>query len=242
LKYLLLLLICCSFRPLAISQVLKSKSLELSVNLRHELYEHSITQYGTLPYLTDLKLAGTSVGADFGFNMQFKRGWYIIPSLGYYKFTIDDIENKGIPALPWGTTNSRTIDYRPDSTLLGYSTQKYHYNNLSLGFTLGKEFILNSKYQITTDLLFNYLITYSQKYYIGNVTYSSKQNHAFGNVVTGRLGINRTFKKLYVGTSILLPIYKQFRKDKILLDDPNERVDKWVGGYGLALRIGKYLK
>lgn len=243
LRYLILLLICCSFRQLAMSQVVKTKSLELSINVRHELHEHSITQYGTFPYLTDLKLAGTSLGADFGYKMQFNKGWYIIPSIGYYKFTIDDIENKSIPPLPWaGTRNSRFIDYRPDSTSLGYSTQKYNYNNLSLGLALGKEFSLNSKYQITTDILYNHLISYSQKYYIGNVTYSSQENYSFGMLATGRLGVKRTFKKLYVGTSLLFPIYKQFRKDKILYDDPNERVYKWFGGYGLSFRFGKYLK
>ncbi len=165
-----------------------------------------------------------------------------MPSLGYFKFAVDDIVNKSSPASPLGTRNYRSIDYRPDSTPICYSTQKYHYNNLSLGIALGKQFLINSRFEITTDILFNYLFNYSQKYYIGQVSYSTNTNNAFGYLLTGRLGINRTLNNFYIGTDILLPFYKQFEKDKVLLDNPSEKVDKWFGGYGLSLRIGKYLK
>ncbi len=155
-KWLFLFLIGYSFSTSASSQIFRSKSLELSTLVRHELQGHFITQYGSLPYLTDLKLAGTSIGADLGYKMLFRKSWYIIPSIGYYKFTVDDIINNSIPAYPLGTRRYRTIDYHPDSTPLGYSTRKYHYNNLSLGIALGKEFIINNKFQVTADMSFNY--------------------------------------------------------------------------------------
>ena len=223
------------------SQILNSKSLELSFHVRHEIQGHFTSQYGTLPYKTDLKLSGTSIGVDFGYKMLFKKNWYIIPSIGYYKFTVDDITNKSTPAAPWGTTKYRSIDYRPDSTPLGYSTQKYHYNNLSLGIALGKEFKLNRKYQFTAEMCFNYLFNYSQKYSIGQVIYSTSTKHNLGYLVTGRLGINKTFKKICIGTNLLLPVYKQIKKDKVLLDNPADKFDKWFGGYGFSLKVGKLL-
>jgi len=215
--------------------------LELTFHVRHEIQGRFISQYGTLPYKTDLKLSGTSIGVDFGYKLLFRKGWYIIPSIGYYKLKADDITNISIPESPFGTRKYRSIDYRPDSTPIGYSTQKYHYNNLSLGIALGKEIMLNSNYQFTADMSFNYLLNYSQKYSIGQLIYSTNTKKNLGYLVSGRLGINRTFKKFYIGTNLLLPVYKQFKKDKVLLDNPDEKFDKWFAGYGFLLRIGKSL-
>ncbi|HET7118396.1 MAG TPA: hypothetical protein VFI29_18005 [Hanamia sp.] len=221
------------------SQISKSKSfLELSFHVRNEIQGHFISQYGTLPYKTDLKLSGTSLGVDLGYKMLFRKGWYIIPSIGYYKFEVDDITNKSIPATPFGTTKYRSIDYRPDSIPIGYSTKKYHYNNLSLGIALGKEFMLNSKCQFTTDISFNYLLNYSQRYSVGQAIYSTNTKKDLGYLVTGRLGANRTFKKIYIGANLLIPVYKEISKDKVLFDNPDEKFDKWFGGYGFLLKIG----
>ena len=226
----------------ATSQSFGSKSLELSFQLRHEIQGSFITQYGTLPYTTDLKFSGTSIGAELGYKVLLKKSWYLTPSIGYYKFAVDKIVNKSNPSFPFGTRNYRAIDYHPDSTPFGYSTQKYHYNNLLLGIALGKEFILHANYRFTGDMVFYYLLNYSQKYHVGQVEYFASTKNTLGYLVTGRIGINKDFSKFYIGANFLLPLYKQIKKDKILFDNPNEKFAKWFGGYGFSLKIGKYLK
>jgi hypothetical protein len=106
---------------------------------------------------------------------------------------------------------------------------------------LGKELVINSNFHFTSDLLFNYLRDYSQKYYIGQTMYSVNSGNTFGYLLAGRFGINRTLGNFYIGTNILIPVYKQFRKDKVLFDNPKDKAHQWFGGYGLSLRIGRYL-
>lgn len=212
------------------------------MQVRHDLQGSYITKFGTVPYLTDLKPYGTSIEADIGYKKLFKKGWFILPSIGYYKFSVDKIINKSISATPLGTLNNRFSDYHPDSTPVGYLTKKYHYNNLSLGVAVGKGFILNSKYQLITDMAFNYLLNYSQKYAVRQATYSTNVKKEFGYLVTGRIGVDRSFQNFYLGSSLLLPIYKQLKKDITLYENPNEVMKNWFGGYGILFKVGKYFK
>jgi hypothetical protein len=94
---------------------------------------------------------------------------------------------------------------------------------------------------LTTDLTFTYLTTFSQHYNAEN-GYTTTNNKRLGYLFDYRIGVQRDFKKHYLATKFILPLYKQWRQDKVFLENPNSKLEKWFGGYGLALTVGRYLR
>jgi hypothetical protein len=237
-----LLLFCLLlFTCIVYSQTLKKQSLELTAQIRREMLADYTTQFGTVSYQNALQLYGTSFGFDLGYKRTCKGDWFIKPSIGYHKFTVDKITNNRIPARPNDPSRYRPIDYRTDSIPIGYSTSKYHYNNIAFGIAFGKAFYLNNNLSLATDFAFTYLTTFSQHYKVRN-GYTTTNNKRLGYLIDYRIGVQREFKNLFLTTNFTLPLYKQWRQDKVFLENPDSKVDTWFGGYGLALTIGKYLR
>ena len=163
------------------------------------------------------------------------------PSVGFYKFAVHRITNHRIPAWTNDPTHYRPIDYRPDSTPIGYATSKYHYNNVSFGLALGKAFYLKENLSLTTDLAFAYLITFAQHYNVEN-GYKTTNKKSLGYLFDYRIGVQREFNNYFLTTNFVLPLYKEWRQDEVFLENPDSKIDTWFGGYGLALTIGKYLR
>ncbi len=231
----LLLLSCFAY-----SQTSNKQSFELTAQLRREKQADYISQFGTVFYQNAMQLHGTSIGFDLGYKYFFG-GWFIKPSIGYYKFSVDKITNFRIPARPNDPARYRQIDYRPDSTPFGYSTSKYHYNNIEGRLALGKMFYLDKNLSLTIDLAFTYLTTFSQYYKVGD-GYTTANNKSLGYLVDYRIGMQKDFGKLYLTTNLILPLYKKWKQDQVFLENPNDKVETWFGGYGLALTIGKYVR
>lgn len=226
---------------LAYSQTFNKQSLELSTQIRQEKQADYITRFGTVSYQNDLKLYGTSIGVDLGYKRVLNGAWFIKPSIGYYRFTVDKITNNRIPARPNDPTSYRPIDYRPDSLPIGYSTSKYYYNNIAFGLAFGKDFYLNKNLSLTTDLAFTYLTTFSQHYKVGS-GYTTTNNKSLGYLFDYRIGVQKELKKLYLTANLILPLYKEWKQDQVFLENPSNKVDTWFGGYGLALTLGKYIR
>ncbi len=222
-------------------QTSKKQRIDLTTQVRREKQADYISQFGTVSYQNALQLYGTSIGVDLGYRRISNSGWFVKPSLGYYRFTVDKISNNRIPVRPNDPARYRQIDYRPDSTPIGYSTSKYHYNNIAFGLSFGKAFYVHKNLSLTTDFAFSYLTTFSQHYKVGD-GYTTTNNKNLGYLLDYRIGVQREFKNWVLATNFILPLYKQWRQDKVFLENPTSKVDTWFGGYGLALTIGKYLR
>lgn len=232
------------FHYLSFCQNGKNHSVEASLKIKRDKQASYVTRYETVSYQNDLQLLGTSLGLDFSYKKLLKKSWFLGPSMGYYMFSVDKIVNYRIPARQTDPIDFRPIDYSPDSIQIQYGTKKYHYNTASLGFSLGKKFLFKEKHHIVTALNFTYLLSYSQSYKIGNsnIRYKTDVNKTFGYIIDSRIGLIREYKKLYLVPSIVIPVYKQWKKDAVFLEHSNEEVHNWFGGYGLSITVGKYLK
>ncbi|HEV8079675.1 MAG TPA: hypothetical protein VGP43_03110 [Chitinophagaceae bacterium] len=213
----------------------------MTTQVRREKQADYTTRFGTVSYQNTLQLYGTSIGFDIGYKQILKGSWFVRPSIGFYKFSVDKITNYRIPARPNDPASYRPIDYRPDSTPLGYSTSKYHYKNFSLGIAVGKGFSLNKNFALTTDLNFTYLATFSQHYKIEK-GYTTTNNKRLGYLVDYNVGVQKEFRNIYLASCLIIPIYKKWKNDAVFLENPNDKVDIWFGGYGLSFTVGKFLK
>lgn len=224
------------------AQTLNKQSLELNLQLRREKQADYITRFGDVSYQNHLRLYGTNVGAGVGYNI-VNGSLSIKPSIGYYRFSIDKIVNDRIPAWPLGTSKFRPIDFSPDSTLILYSTSKYHYNNLALGLSFGKAFDLKENLSATTQLAFTCLVSFSQHYWVDGLKkgFTTTNIKSFGYLLDYKIGFRKEYTGMYLTTNFVLPLYKYCKQDKIFLEDPNHGTSTWLGGCGLSIGIGKYL-
>ena len=222
-----------------------NSSFELTSQIRRERQAHYTTRYGDVSYQNALKLYGTSIGVDLGFKKPLKNNCFIKPSIGYYKFHIGRIADHEIPSRAYPPSRFRPIKYRPDSLPLGYSTDKYFYENLSLAIAGGRNLRLHKNLALTTELNFTYLATFSQHY---NITYGSSRDYHtnnkgyFGYLIDYKIGMQKEFGSWYLAFNLIIPVYKEWRKDVVFLEDRNERIHTLVGGCGISLTIGKFVK
>lgn len=234
---LYLLLINC----FVYSQTLNKHSVELTAQIRREQQANYTTRFGTVSYQNALQLYGTSIGFDIGYKQIRNNGWFVRPSIGYYKFSVDKIINDQLPARANDPASHRPINYRPDSIPLGYSTSKYHYNNLALAIAFGKVFPMSKNFSLITDLGFTYLISFSQHYKVGK-GYRTTNTRNLGYLFDYRVGFQKEVRNLYLATNLIIPFYKEWKKDAVFLENSTDKVSDWFGGYGLSFTIGKFLK
>ena len=225
---------------LAYSQTSDNKSLELSFQIRQENLADYTTRFGTVFYQNSLKLNGTSTGLDLGFKMLLKKHWFVKPHVGYYKFNIDKIINHRIPSRATDPSNYRPIDYSFDSLLILYGTSKYHYNNISLSFAFGRIISLKNDFSLTTDFNFTYLHSFSQHYEVKE-GYTTSDNRNFGYLIDYRIGLEKKLKKIYLAPALIVPVYKKWKQDIVFKENPDKTIDKWFGGCGVSVTIGKYI-
>jgi hypothetical protein len=222
------------------SQGLKKQGLELTGQLRREKQADYTTRFGNTSSQNNLQLYGTSTGFDIGYKRILDANWFVKPSVGFYKFSVDKIINR-IPEF-----SNEEVDHRPirpwsDSILLAMSTNNYFYNNLALGIAFGKLFSTGNNWMINTNLGFTYLHSFSQHYDIGK-DFRTTNNRNLGFLFDYKIGVQKEFKNLYLATNIILPVYKKWKLDAVFLENLNDKTDVWFGGYGLSLTIGKFLK
>jgi len=73
-------------------------------------------------------------------------------------------------------------------------------------------------------------------------SYKTTNNQALGYLVDYKAGVQKEFRNIYLASSLIIPVYKKWKKDAIFLENPNDKVGIWFRGYGLSITLGKFLK
>ena len=219
------------------------KSIEISLLGRYDKHADYVSNFAGRVYNDTNKLYGFSYGINAIVRKNISKSNFLYFGIGYYQLRIDKIRGP-IPFNIPGTRTARNINYRdPEGTDLLYSTTQYHYNDIA--FTLGfdKEIQLKKhfKFDIAAEAI-GYK-TFSQKYRIG---YSSKYYTTHNNKplefgININAGIVKEYRSFYLRPSIIIPIYQNLKGDKVFYEDPKMNISKWFSGFGLSLKIGKYI-
>jgi hypothetical protein len=218
-------------------------SIEISLVDRYDKHADYISNFAGRAYNDTNRLYGFSHGISGIFRKNITKSNCLYLGIGYYQLTIDKIRGPMPFNIP-GTRTARNINYRdPGGTDLLYSTTQYRYNDIA--FTLGfdKEIQLKNhfKFDIAAEAI-GYK-TFSQKYRIG---YSSKYYITHNNKplefgININAGIVKEYRSFYLRPSIIIPIYQNLKGDKVFYEDPKMNIPKWFNGFGLSLKIGKYI-
>lgn len=218
------------------------KSIEISLLGRPDKYDY-VSNFAGRAYNDTNCLHGFSYGINGIFRKNISKSSFLYLGIGYYRLTIDKVRGPMPFNIP-GTRTSRNMNYRdPEQTALLYSTPQYHYNDIAFTLGLEKELQLKKdfKFDIAAEVIGyttfsqRYRIGYSEKYY---TTHNSKPVE-FG--INLHAGFVKEYRSFYLKPSVIVPIYQNLQGDKVFYEDPKMNVSEWFNGFGVSLKIGKYI-
>jgi hypothetical protein len=161
---------------------------------------------------------------------------YIKAGLGYYKYSFDDI--KEVNSV-FGNSNGRPLkpEYWRGSTdiLVLYSATKYYYNTVSVNLGIGKEIALKNNWQIDIGIDFANYYTYSQSYTFQSRDTMLRTSRYFGFSANINTAITKRIGKIYIGPSLIIPVYSQWRQDEEFHHEVNGYRNKWLRGIGFGV-------
>lgn len=165
-------------------------------------------------------LSGTSLGYGVNLNYSF-RPTFIIKDKRF-------LLNVGVGYLKQRFDIKRPFDYNTQVQPI-YYTDYYVYNSLNLFVGLTYNLPLGGKYFLTGNLSYSHQSSFRQEYTptygpssYGFFTQINHQQIDFGKMLNLSIGINRNWgDRFSIGLNILIPVFVQWRNDKIFKDDPS---------------------
>lgn len=233
-----LLLVClCFTNSIFLFAQKRNKEIEINPYVRFDKFPQFSYNYGGR-YTTDfLKMTGNSYGLHLSYKYGLKKHFFLKAGLGYLKYKFDNLNNTNSLT---GKSHARPIDF-VSPLLIGYSTNKYHYNNIMMSTGIDKEFALNKGFKISASFDLTAYYTYSQYYHLTFKTFDGNQNFnknnatLFGFSGTISTGITKQLNNLQIGPAIILPIFDSWRNDTVFLEDDKKGKNKWLNGVGVGI-------
>ena len=149
----------------------------------------------------------------------------------------------------------RVIDY-PSQLSITLGTDSYWYNTISMGLGVEEKIDLNNDFIVIARLSVSNYLTFSQRYHIpyynsfipqpefqikNNYKKFKNENFGFGGELN--IGVVKKIESLYIGPSIIIPLYDMWRQDSIFPTEINsESRNKWFRGIGTSIKILYTLK
>jgi hypothetical protein len=217
-------------------------AIELYVVSRYDRHANYETNFAGRSYNDTMKLFGLSSGANVQCRKALSPTYSITFGVGYYRLGVNKIRSS-MPFGNLGVATARSINNEDDdSTKLGYSTSKYHYNNLAFTVGLSKLYSLQNRFSIDIGAEGVGYYSFSQDYNLMNRYHYSTTNPKqleFG--INATVGLMKEYNKFYIRPALLVPIYQLLKGDRAFDEKRNMSIPKWFNGIGLTFRIGKYL-
>lgn len=229
----------------------KSRQLEIEPFVRFDKYPEFTNAINSIATYK-LSIKGTSWGINTAYKIPFKNSLVFKAGLGYYRYSFTDIVSAH---QSFGVGDRRVIDY-PTQLGITLGTDSYWYNTISMSIGIEKYFELNKDFIIIGGLSARNYFTFSQQYHMpydnsfipqpelqiqNNYKTFKKENFGFGGELNA--GIIKKFGPVYIGPSIIIPVYDSWRKDSIFPTENNsESRKKWFRGIGTSIKILYTLK
>lgn len=219
-------------------------SIELDIIGRYDKHADYISRFGSRSYTDPTRLWGKSFGFHLNYVRPLDQHLYLKAGLGYYNLGIDKVRQ----STPFAgvIAKARNINYtHPSGIQPLFSTNKYHYDNLSLtlGLAYQRPFLRKSDLIIGGD--FYYLYSFSQLYHINydHIKYRTNIGRTLGFGVNTYFGLLQKFNNTsyYLSPKLIIPVYQQLKGDQMFGEDESVKMEKWLNGIGVSFTIGKYL-
>ncbi|MES1225186.1 MAG: hypothetical protein ABUT20_57415 [Bacteroidota bacterium] len=192
-----------------------------------------------------LDINGNSWGLNFSYKKSIRNNFSLKAGVGYFKYSFNKIVSTH---RSFGIGHNRVIDY-PTQLDLVLGTDKYWYNTVSLNIGIDKVINFKKNLQINSGITVKNHFTFSQHYHMPydnsfipepelqiQNNYKTKDSRYFGFGADIHIGILNKIGKLYIGPNLIIPIYDNWRQDKIFPTETNSKSrSKWLSGIGVGI-------
>lgn len=197
-----------------------------------------------------INIKGNNWGVDVGYKFNISKRIKVKPSIGYYRFSFDKVDNYNEGFNIHGNARLTTLTPAP-GVFFALATDKYYYDCLNVGIS-GEEKIIDKKLiSIWGGIKLNNYFTVAQRYRItyDNPDYPIKNPHRakrtdyFGfradAYITGLISIG----KIKLGPIISMPVYTIWKTDAFFPDENNSNTrDKWLNGWGVGISVSHKIR
>ena len=188
-----------------------------------------------------VKIIGRSFGITASYKILVQNRLYLKAGLGYYKYAFSKIDQ--VNSL-FGKTESRVIKETPPggSSTFSYATRNYWYNTLSAVIGTEKVFNIKKRLEIIVGVNITNYYTFTQHYILGSQNYKKSVSRYFGFSTDLYVGIQKKYGKITISPIMILPIYTNWKQDKIFpQEDNNKHRNKWLRGVGIGIIFSRSL-
>lgn len=190
-----------------------------------------------------VSMKGTSFGLNAAYKIPLAKSFILKPGIGYYQYSFNNVEKE----------NSRFGKSIGRETVIGSPafidlfTDKYRYHTITANIGLEKYFILKKDIQFTTGINWNNYYSISQYYHLtynpeGSKDYRTNEKRYFGSSVFLNVGFLKKFENIYVGPSLILPLFETWKTDALFPGEADSGSrNKWFHGLGLGISFNYLL-
>lgn len=219
----------------------KDSQIEINSFIISENYPGFSYHYKGRPSTDYLSIKGISHGMNVGYNFSLEKSLLLKIGFGYFNRSFNKIKNTN--SVFGKTVDSRPINYL-SPLLISYSSNKYHYNNISINTGIEKQFYLKNNFEASTSFNLNGYYNISQYYHLSSNPYDNnlnfkKKDKTFSGFSSNiSVGIYKKINHLLIGPALIVPIYETWRKDQIFLEENYDGgKSKWLNGIGIGISI-----
>ena len=219
----------------------RASQIEINPYFRWDWYPKFIYSINSVNSNT-VKIIGKSFGINASYKISLKNRFYLKTGIGYYKYSFNKIDQNNSL---FGKSNERVIeDYIPPGNItpsLIFSTSKYWYNSIAVNIGIEKHVELKKNIKIVLGSDISSYFTFSQIYHItypypNGDKYKPSKGRFFGNAAKINVGIQKQFKEITLGPTIILPVYDNWKQDKVFPQENNSKSrSKWWAGIGIGM-------
>ena len=206
-------------------------------------FDYAINSINT----NSVKIDGASWGIMASYKYPIKNNLYLKGGVGYYLYSFDKISGHN----RYGAIKARSINY-PSPLYILFQTNKYSYNTVMVNLGIEKIIPLKNGFSFSGGFTASNYFSYSQYYRITHKYPTGPPGHRYmryeernaGADLSIHLGFAKQMGRLQVGPTFMAPVYSiwalddAFPKDAESSESPSTYRSKWLGGYGIGLRIG----
>ncbi len=227
--FISLTLVICNFN--ACCQ--KKSSFELCPFYRFDWYPEFAYNYQGRASTDNLKMSGQCFGIDANYRLPISKNYGLITGIGYNRLSFSNMTNTNSQ---FGKSNARPLKV-PSLNNLGYYTDRYSYNNISIAFGLNRSHKINHSLSLNTGITFKNWFTLSQNYHL---TYQDVQVFKNKKITTiaqsaeFNISMLKQYNKFRIGPRLILPVFTNLKKDDIFRETNGGFTSKWFSGLGLS--------
>lgn len=216
----------------------KVNSIEVFPYFRHSNHGSYEDWYGR-SFSTKLTLKGNSYGVNAYYARRLSGNWQARIGIGYFRYAFNKMSNYD-ERMDGSTYPQRPFDNPHPDAILFY-TDSYWYNTGTVGVGADRIFPLSGGWELSAGAYVNAHYTFSQMFkvtYDNYTDYRRKSSGYFGFSASLNTGITKNIGKYFLGPRILIPVFDQWKQDKIFREPENESRNKWFSGIGGGIALG----